>query len=90
MTGVKKKLLASALILVAGIGSAAPVVADDATGSQTAETVSAEKLVVTAKSVQGIEDLGMSVSVEKPSGKYTVIFDAGPGHIVKEKSRNIE
>lgn len=24
-----------------------------------------------------------------PEGKFTVVFDAGPGHIVKEKSENI-
>ena len=39
--------------------------------------------------MEGSMDEDSEYTFEKPPGTFTVIFDAGPGHVVKEKSSNI-
>lgn len=39
--------------------------------------------------IEGSMDEDSEYTFEKPQGVFTVIFDAGPGHVVKEKSDNI-
>ena len=39
--------------------------------------------------LEGIMDEESEYTFKKPRGDFTVIFDAGPGHLVKEKSDNI-
>jgi outer membrane receptor for ferrienterochelin and colicins len=63
MKRLKKNMPATALALIMGFGLAAPVLAADISESKNTKAVSAEKMVVTAKSTQAIEDLGMSVSI---------------------------
>ncbi|WP_321390265.1 hypothetical protein [uncultured Desulfuromusa sp.] len=39
--------------------------------------------------LSGVMDELGEFNFERPEAPFTVIFDAGPGHIVKEKSANI-
>ena len=39
--------------------------------------------------IEGSMDEDSEYTFKKPKGTFTVIFDAGPGHVVKEKSDNI-
>ena len=39
--------------------------------------------------LEEIMDEDSEYTFKKPRGIFTVIFDAGPGHVVKEKSDNI-
>ena len=39
--------------------------------------------------IEGVMNEDSEFTFKKPSGDYTVIFDAGPGHVVKVPSREI-
>ena len=47
--------------------------------------INAQKKVM----IEGSMDEDSEYTFKKPGGVFTVIFDAGPGHVVKEKSDNI-
>ena len=55
-----------------------------AAGNKVRVVDSAERILL-----QGTIDETGEYSFERPTGDFTVIFDAGPGHIVKEKSSTI-
>lgn len=40
--------------------------------------------------IEGTMDHDSEFTFDKPAGRFTVVFDAGPGHLVKEKSDSIE
>lgn len=40
--------------------------------------------------IQGTMDRDGEYTFDRPGGRFTVVFDAGPGHVVKERSDNIE
>jgi hypothetical protein len=40
--------------------------------------------------IEGTMDHDSEFTFDKPAGRYTVVFDAGPNHVVKEKSDSIE
>jgi len=59
MKRTTRNLLTSALIMIAGVGLTTPAFADSVPVNETAS----ENIIVTAKSVQGIENLGVAVTV---------------------------
>lgn len=40
--------------------------------------------------IEGTMDQDSEFTFDKPAGSFTVVFDAGPGHVIKEKSDSIE
>ena len=40
--------------------------------------------------LKGVLDKNNEFTFKKPEGKFTVIFDAGPGHVVKMESSKIK